>query len=72
MEAHQIPFVVAILCTSVYAYIHSLPDFPQLSGTEILDAIDNEVSGTLKGCYITLGMYTSWLVCVLYVGAEII
>uniref|UniRef100_A0A673YTH1 Annexin n=1 Tax=Salmo trutta TaxID=8032 RepID=A0A673YTH1_SALTR len=28
--------------------------YEQLSGTEILDAIDNEVSGTLKGCYITL------------------
>ncbi|XP_035614071.1 annexin A13-like [Oncorhynchus keta] len=28
--------------------------YEQLSGTEILDAIENEVSGTLKGCYITL------------------
>ncbi|XP_031691961.1 annexin A7 isoform X3 [Oncorhynchus kisutch] len=28
--------------------------YEQLSGTEILDAIDNEVSGTLKDCYITL------------------
>uniref|UniRef100_A0A3P8Z2D0 Annexin n=1 Tax=Esox lucius TaxID=8010 RepID=A0A3P8Z2D0_ESOLU len=28
--------------------------YEQLSGTEILDAIENEVSGTLKDCYITL------------------
>lgn len=28
---------------------------PQLSGVEILDAIENETSGTLKKCYITLG-----------------
>ncbi|KAL0966848.1 hypothetical protein UPYG_G00300900 [Umbra pygmaea] len=28
--------------------------YEQLSGTDILDAIDNEVSGTLKECYITL------------------
>ncbi|XP_036378309.1 annexin A13 [Megalops cyprinoides] len=28
--------------------------YEQLSGTEILDAIDNETSGTLKDCYITL------------------
>lgn len=29
---------------------------PQLSGTEILDAIENETSGTLKKCYIALGL----------------
>lgn len=30
--------------------------FPlKLSGTEILDAIENETSGTLKKCYIALG-----------------
>lgn len=28
---------------------------PKLSGTEILDAIDNETSGTLKKCYRALG-----------------
>uniref|UniRef100_A0A673WX08 Annexin n=1 Tax=Salmo trutta TaxID=8032 RepID=A0A673WX08_SALTR len=28
--------------------------YEQLSGTEILDAIDNEATGTLKECYITL------------------
>lgn len=27
----------------------------KLSGTEILDAIENETSGTLKKCYIALG-----------------
>ncbi|KAJ8358196.1 hypothetical protein AAFF_G00026220 [Aldrovandia affinis] len=29
--------------------------YESLSGTEILDAIDNEAAGTLKDCYITLG-----------------
>uniref|UniRef100_A0A3B5M9E0 Annexin n=1 Tax=Xiphophorus couchianus TaxID=32473 RepID=A0A3B5M9E0_9TELE len=36
--------------------------YEQLSGTEILDAIDNETSGTLKKCYTALGR----LFCVSY------
>lgn len=35
----------------------SLVSVSQLSGTDILDAIDNEATGTLKDCYITLGSY---------------
>lgn len=40
----------------------------QLSGTEILDAIDNEATGTLKECYITLGM--SFLEAMFYMVAN--
>lgn len=29
--------------------------FSQLSGTDILDTIDAEATGTLKDCYVTLG-----------------
>uniref|UniRef100_A0A672PN55 Annexin A13-like n=1 Tax=Sinocyclocheilus grahami TaxID=75366 RepID=A0A672PN55_SINGR len=31
--------------------------YETLSGTDILDAIDSEATGTLKDCYITLGKY---------------
>uniref|UniRef100_A0A3Q3WXY3 Uncharacterized protein n=1 Tax=Mola mola TaxID=94237 RepID=A0A3Q3WXY3_MOLML len=31
--------------------------YESLSGTDILDTIDSEATGTLKDCYITLGMF---------------
>lgn len=37
------------------AYTQPVIFSPQLSGTEILDAIESETSGTLKKCYIALG-----------------
>lgn len=32
----------------------------QLSGTDILDTIDSEATGTLKDCYVTLGRVFFW------------
>ncbi|KAJ8396800.1 hypothetical protein AAFF_G00013990 [Aldrovandia affinis] len=44
-----------ILCCRNYLQLQAtFKIYESLSGTEILDAIDNETSGTLKDCYFTL------------------